>query len=80
MRCSNVTCTSFLTSAMVGKQLDLLKQITPHVLRLAILVNPANLGHPLTLGEAKVAAQSLGVQLQAVEARGLPISRRRSRP
>ena len=66
----NVTGTSFLTSAMVGKQLDLLKQITPRVSRLAILLNPANLGHPLTLGEAKVAAQSLGVQLQAVEARG----------
>ena len=66
----NVTGTSFLTSAMVGKQLDLLKQITPHVSRLAILLNPANPGHPLTLEEAKVAAQSLGVQLQAVEARG----------
>src|SRR6202022_4587978 len=66
----NVTSTSFLTSAMVGKQLDLLKQITPHVSRLAILLNPANLGHPLTLEEAKVAAQSLGIQLQAVEARG----------
>jgi putative tryptophan/tyrosine transport system substrate-binding protein len=59
----NVTGTSFLTSAMVGKQ-------PPHVSRLAILLNPANPGHPLTLEEAKVAAQSLGVQRQAVEARG----------
>jgi len=66
----NVTGTSFLTSAIVGKQLELLKQITPHVSRLAILLNPANPGHPLTLDEAKVAAHSLGVQLQAVEARG----------
>ena len=66
----NVTGTSFLTSAMVGKQLDLLKQITPHVSRLAILLNPANPGHPLALEEAKVAARSLGVPLQAIEARG----------
>jgi putative tryptophan/tyrosine transport system substrate-binding protein len=66
----NVTGTSFLTSAMVGKQLDLLKQITPHASRLAILLNPANPGHPLARKEAKVAAHSLGVQLQAVEARG----------
>ena len=66
----NVTGTSFLTSAMVGKQLDLLKQITPHASRLAILLNPANPGHRLALEEAKVAAHSLGVQLQAVEARG----------
>jgi len=66
----NVTGTSFLTSAIVGKQLELLKQITPHVSRLAILLNPANPGHLLTLEEAKVAAHSLGVELQAVEARG----------
>ena len=55
---------------MVGKQLELIKQITPHTSRLAILLNPANPGHPLALEEAKVAAHSLGVQLQAVEARG----------
>ena len=66
----NVTGTSFLTSAMVGKQLELLKQITPRVARLAVLLNPANHGHLLALDEAKVAARSLGVPLQAVEARG----------
>ena len=66
----NVTGTSFLTSAMVGKQLELLTQITPHVARLAILLNPANPGHPLTLQEAKTAAHSLRVQLQGLEARG----------
>ena len=66
----NVTGTSFLTSAMVGKQLELLTQITRHVARLAILLNPANPGHPLTLEEAKAAAHSLRVQLQALEARG----------
>src|ERR1700737_3948148 len=65
----NVTGTSFLTSALVGKQLELLKQITPHASRLAFLVNPANPGLPLALEEAKAAAHSLGVQLQAVEAR-----------
>ena len=67
---SNVTGTSFLTSALVGKQLELLKQITPRASRLATLLNPANPGHPLTLEEGKVAAHSLGVQLQAVEVRG----------
>jgi putative ABC transport system substrate-binding protein len=67
---SNVTGTSFLTSALVGKQLELLKQIASSASRLAILLNPANPGHPLTLEEARVAAHSLGVQLQAVEVRG----------
>jgi len=66
----NVTGTSFLTSALVGKQLALLKQLTPQASRLAILLNPANPGHPLTLPPGKAAAQSLGVHLQVVEARG----------
>src|SRR5262245_49044841 len=66
----SVTGTSFLTSALVGKQLELLKQITPQASRLALFVNPANPGHPLMLEEAKVAARSLGVQLQAVNVRG----------
>ena len=66
----NVTGTSFLTSALVGKQLALLKQFTPQASRLAILLNPANPGHPLTLPPGKAAAQSLGVHLQVVEARG----------
>ena len=57
---SNVTGTSFLTSALVGKQLELLKQIASSASRLAILLNPANPGHPLTLEEARVAAPSLG--------------------
>jgi putative ABC transport system substrate-binding protein len=66
----NVTGTSFLTSAMIGKQLELLKEITPRATRLAVLLNPANPGHLFALEEAKVAAHSLGVQLQAPEARG----------
>jgi len=66
---ANITGTSFLTSAMVGKQLELLKQIVPHVTRVAVLFNPANPGHPLMLDEAKAVAQSLGLQIQHSEAR-----------
>jgi putative tryptophan/tyrosine transport system substrate-binding protein len=66
----NVTGTTFLTSEMIGKQLELLTQIVPRVARLAVLSNPANPGHRLMLKEATTAAQSLGAQLQPVEARG----------
>src|SRR5262245_28867924 len=66
----SVTGTSFLTSSLIGKQLELLKQINPRASRLAVLLNPGNPGHRLTLEAGKVAAQSLGVQIQAVEARG----------
>jgi putative tryptophan/tyrosine transport system substrate-binding protein len=64
----NVTGTSFVTSAMVGKQLEILKQTVSQARKLAILVNPTNPGMRLLLDEAKTATQSLGVQLQAVEA------------
>jgi ABC-type uncharacterized transport system substrate-binding protein len=65
----NITGTSFLTSAMVGKQLQILTQIVPQARRVVVLVNPTNPGMGLLLEEAKAATQALGVQLQAVEAR-----------
>ena len=66
----NITGLSTLAPEIVGKQLELLKEIVPRVSRVAVLWNPTNQAHPLPLGEAKVAARSLGVQLQILEARG----------
>jgi len=66
----NVTGTSFVTSVLVGKQLELLREIVPNAARLAVLVNPANSGHPLLLDAARAAARSMGAQLQTVNARG----------
>jgi putative ABC transport system substrate-binding protein len=66
----NVTGLSGLSLETVGKQLALLKEIVPRVSRVAVLGNPTNQSYPLWLGEVKVAARSLGVQLQILEARG----------
>ncbi len=66
----NVTGLSFLAPEIGGKQLELLKEIVPQVSRVAVLWNPANQTHSFWLAEAKVAARSLGVQLQTLEARG----------
>jgi putative tryptophan/tyrosine transport system substrate-binding protein len=66
----NVTGTSFLASAIIGKQLELLKQLAPSATRQVVLMNPANPGHRLALEEAKAAARSLGTQLDTLEARG----------
>ena len=66
----NVTGTSFLASAVIGKQLELLKQLAPSATRQTVLVNPANPGHRLALEQAKVAARSLGTQVVSLEARG----------
>src|SRR5215467_3650456 len=54
----------------VAKQLELLKETVPKIRRVAILSNPTNAYHKLAIREANVAARSLGVQLQLLEARG----------
>jgi putative ABC transport system substrate-binding protein len=55
---------------IVTKQLELLKETVPKIRRVAILSNPANAYHQLAIKELNVAARSLGVQLQLLEARG----------
>jgi ABC-type uncharacterized transport system substrate-binding protein len=55
---------------IVGKQLELLKEIAPKVRRVAILSNPASPLQPLLIREVNGVARSLGVQLQHLEVRG----------
>ena len=68
----NVTGLSYSVGMEIfSKQLELLKETVPKVRRVAILSNPANPGQPAVIKNVKVAARSLGVQLQLLEARGL---------
>src|SRR5215831_8868104 len=53
-----------------GKGLELLKEAVPKIRLVAVLSNPANPAHTLGIRTLGVAAQSLGVQLQLLEARG----------
>lgn len=55
---------------IVGKQLQLLKETLPKVGRVAVLSNPANTGHAAFIGNAKTSAESLGLRLQLLQARG----------
>jgi putative tryptophan/tyrosine transport system substrate-binding protein len=69
----NVTGLSALAPELVGKRLELLKQVVPGVSRVAVLWQPGGLGERTVkdiLKEAEVAARTLGLQLQLVEARG----------
>ncbi|HEV2056976.1 MAG TPA: ABC transporter substrate-binding protein [Methylomirabilota bacterium] len=67
----NVTGLSYSAGLeIVGKQLELLKETVPKIRRVAILSNPANPSHPPAIRELNVAARSLGVRLQFLEARG----------
>jgi putative ABC transport system substrate-binding protein len=66
----NVTGMTFLGGPEIaGKQLELLKEITPSASRIAVLANPGNLSHTVYLKEIATAAQKLGVRTQTVEAR-----------
>ncbi|HEV2055927.1 MAG TPA: ABC transporter substrate-binding protein [Methylomirabilota bacterium] len=65
----NITGLSNMAPELVGKQLQMLKEVVPKASRVAVLWNPANPGNAPQLREAEAAARTLGVRLQPVEAR-----------
>jgi len=65
----NVTGLSVQSPDLVGKQLQLFKEAVPKLSRVAVLSNPIHPGHPRSLREAEVAARSLKMRLQVLEAR-----------
>jgi ABC-type uncharacterized transport system substrate-binding protein len=67
----NITGISSMMPDLVGKQLELLKEVLPKVSRVALLGNPANPAHAAELRQAQDAAGALGVRLQPLDARDL---------
>jgi len=65
----NVTGLSTLAPELVGKRLQLLKEVVPGISRGAVLSNPTIPSQALDLREAKAAAGPLKMQLQLLEAR-----------
>jgi ABC-type uncharacterized transport system substrate-binding protein len=66
----NITGLSVMRPELVGKHLEILRDVLPTVSHVAVLWNPANPVSALNIRAAEVAAQALGVQLHLVEARG----------
>jgi putative ABC transport system substrate-binding protein len=54
---------------LVGKQLEVLKEVVPTVARVALLRQPTNPASADYLREAEAAARILGVRLQTLDAR-----------
>jgi putative tryptophan/tyrosine transport system substrate-binding protein len=65
----NVTGLSNVGPELSGKKLELLKEIAPKALRVAVLFNPASEVEPLAVRELSVAAPAVGVEIQPVEVR-----------
>jgi putative ABC transport system substrate-binding protein len=64
----NVTGTSVMAPDLVGKQLEVLKEMVPKVSRVALLRNPDNPATAAQLQQAEAAARASGVRLQSLEA------------
>jgi putative tryptophan/tyrosine transport system substrate-binding protein len=67
----NVTGLSYSVGQEIfGKQLALLKEAIPKVHRAAVVWNPAISGLAPAIGEVKIAARALGLQILVLEVRG----------
>lgn len=66
---ANVTGISIMNSELIGKQLQMLKEVSPRLSRVAVLSNPTTSTHQFYLRQAEVAARSLNVRLVLLKAR-----------
>jgi putative ABC transport system substrate-binding protein len=65
----NITGPTLLSEQLMGKGLELLREVVPKVTRVAVLWNPTNPGNTHQLRGAEAAAAASGVRLLPVEAR-----------
>src|SRR5215471_10698025 len=65
----NITGLPSISSEVIGKQLELLKETVARVSRVAVLQNPDASSHQFMVREAAGAARALGVQLRVLGAR-----------
>lgn len=65
----NVTGESVFAAELSGKRLEILKEAIPKLSRVGVLYNAANPGNPPQFQKTKAAAQVLGLQVRAMEAR-----------
>jgi putative tryptophan/tyrosine transport system substrate-binding protein len=65
----NLTGINFLSGELVAKRLDLLHELLPRAVRVAVLVNPADATNTAsTLRDVEVAARAIGLQVQVLNA------------
>jgi putative tryptophan/tyrosine transport system substrate-binding protein len=65
----NITGLTAISSELYGKRLELLKEVSPKISRVAILSSETSPATEIAMNEIKVAANSLGLQLQTLQVR-----------
>jgi putative ABC transport system substrate-binding protein len=66
----NITGLTSISSELYGKRLELLKEVSPKISRVAILSSEASPATEIAMKEIRAAANALGVQLQTLQVRG----------
>ena len=65
----NVTGINFLSNELIAKRLELLRELVPAAVRVAVLVNPANaVSAEATLRDVEPPARAMGLQIQVLSA------------
>jgi ABC-type uncharacterized transport system substrate-binding protein len=65
----NVTGLSVQDAEIGGKRLELLREVVPHLRRLAVMVHVDNRGAVVQMGEVQAAAHALGLEIVKLEIR-----------
>jgi putative ABC transport system substrate-binding protein len=58
----NLTGVNFLSAELVAKRLELLRELVPAAVRVAVLINPAGATPEITLRDVEPAARAIGLQ------------------
>jgi putative ABC transport system substrate-binding protein len=64
----NITGSQSQFPEVMGKRIEMLREVIPRLARVAVLFNPANPALPSALKVMEVTARSLGIELQLIEA------------
>ncbi len=65
----NMTGISYLTLELVGKRLELIKEVLPGAKRIAVITSPLHAGDPAERRASEVAGRALGLELDFYEQR-----------
>src|SRR5262249_34332467 len=64
----NATGVNFFSTELAAKRLELLRELVPGAVRVAVLVNPANPNTETILRDVEAAARAMGLQIQVCNA------------
>src|SRR4051812_42787895 len=62
----NVTGINFVSGELLAKRLELLRELVPQAVRIAVLINPSTTTNEATLRDLEAAARAIGLHIQVI--------------